>query len=87
MKIECLVSSEQEPHTPCCLLLDQVGSTVLKYDGSSRCCGDDEEFNKFESIMNNLPKVYILINFKLNNSIITHLLLYSYLIVYKNKNK
>jgi len=58
MKIECLVGI-QESRTPCCLLLAQVGSTVLKGDGSSGCgSGDDEEFNKVESIINNLPKVF-----------------------------
>lgn len=37
------------------LLLAQVGSTVLIFDG--RCSSDDdEEFNKVESIIKNLPK-------------------------------
>lgn len=63
MKIECLVEI-LEVHTPCCLLLAQVGSTVLKGDGSCGSGGDDEEFNKVESIINNLPKVFILINLK-----------------------
>jgi len=69
------------------LLLAQVGSTVLKGDGSSGCgSGDDEEFNKVESIINNLPKVFILINFKLYNSILSQdLPLHSYLILYKYK--
>lgn len=47
-----------EVHTPCCLLLAQVGSTVLKGDGSCGSGGDDEEFNRVESIINNLPKVF-----------------------------
>jgi len=65
MKIECLLGI-QESCTPWCLLLAQVCSTVLKGDGRSGCgSGDDEEFNKVESIINNLPKVFILINFKL----------------------
>lgn len=35
----------------------QVG-TVLKGDGSWGSGGDDEEFNRVESIINNLPKVF-----------------------------
>jgi len=37
---------------------------VLKGDGSCGSGGDDEEFNRVESIINNLPKVFILINLK-----------------------
>lgn len=83
MKIECLLGI-QESRTPWCLLLVQVGSSVLKGDGSSGCgSDDDEEFNKVVSIINNLPKVFILINFKLYNSIlIQDLPILTYLILY-----
>lgn len=78
-------SGIQESCTPWCLLLAQVGSTVLKGDGSSGSgSGDDEEFNKVESIINNLPKVFIHINFKLYIVIYfnTRIPLQKYLILY-----
>lgn len=54
---------------PSHLLLAQVGSTVLKGDGS--CSSDDDEvFIRVESIINNLPKVFRLIIFKCINILI-----------------
>jgi len=47
------------------LLLAQVGSTVLKGDGSGGSSGDDEQCNRIESTINNLPKVFIFINLKI----------------------
>lgn len=45
-------------------MLAQVGSTVLKGDGSCGSGGDDEQCNRIGSIIDNLPKVFIHINSK-----------------------